>query len=132
MKSVFTTSLKELPGLAERLAKQLKGGEVLALMGNLGAGKTTFTQALAKQLKVKGRVLSPTFVLMNLFKARLKSGRIITLYHLDLYRIKKFKEVKALGLPEFWGQKNSLTIIEWADRIKKNLPKNAIYIKFQN
>jgi len=132
MKSVFTTSLKELPSLAEMLAKQLKGGEILALMGNLGAGKTTFTQELAKQLKVKGRVLSPTFVLMNLFKARLKNGKIITLYHLDLYRIKNFKEVRALGLPEFWGQKNSLTIIEWADRIKNFLPKNAIYIKFQN
>jgi tRNA threonylcarbamoyladenosine biosynthesis protein TsaE len=132
MKSVFTTSLKDLPSLAKTLAKQLKGGETLALMGNLGAGKTTFTQELAKQLRVKGRVLSPTFVLMNLFKAKLKNGKIVTLYHLDLYRIKNFKEVKALGLPEFWGQKNSLTIIEWADRIKKFLPKNAIYIKFQN
>lgn len=132
MKTALTTSLAELESLAETLAKQLKGGEVLALVGDLGAGKTTFTQKLAKHLKVKARVQSPTFVLMNLFPARLRSGRKITLYHLDLYRTKSFSEVKALGISEFWGQKNSLTLIEWADKIKKHLPKNALVIKFQN
>ena len=132
MKSALKASLKTLDSLAEGLAKDLKGGEILALVGDLGAGKTTFTQKLAKRLKVKAGVLSPTFVLMNLFKAQLKNGRKITLYHLDLYRTKSFAEVKALGITEFWEQKNSVTVIEWADKIKKHLPKNAIVIYFQN
>ncbi len=132
MKSVLKASLKTLDNLAEEVAANLKGGEILALVGNLGAGKTTFTQKLAKKLKVKASVLSPTFVLMNLFKAKLKNGRQITLYHLDLYRTRDFAEVKALGITEFWGQKNSVTVIEWADKIKKHLPKNAIVIYFQN
>ncbi|MCL5775289.1 MAG: tRNA (adenosine(37)-N6)-threonylcarbamoyltransferase complex ATPase subunit type 1 TsaE [Patescibacteria group bacterium] len=132
MKSVLKASLKTLDRLAEELAGNLKGGEILALVGNLGAGKTTFTQKLARKLKVKASVLSPTFVLMNLFKAKLKNGRPITLYHLDLYRTRDFAEVKALGITEFWGQKNSVTVIEWADKIKKHLPKNAIVIYFQN
>jgi len=132
MKSVLKASLKTLDSLAEEVAANLKGGEILALVGNLGAGKTTFTQKLAKKLKVKASVLSPTFVLMNLFKAKLKNGRQITLYHLDLYRTRDFAEVKALGITEFWGQKNSVTVIEWADKIKKHLPKNAIVIYFQN
>lgn len=132
MKTALTTSLAELETLAETLAKQLKGGEILALVGDLGAGKTTFTQKLAKRLRVNARVQSPTFVLMNLFPARLRNGRKVTLYHLDLYRTKNFNEVRALGITEFWGQKNSLTLIEWADKIKKHLPKNALVIKFQN
>jgi len=132
MKSPLKASLKTLDSLAGRLAEEIKGGEILALVGDLGAGKTTFTQKLAKKLKVKAGVLSPTFVLMNLFKAELKSGRKVTLYHLDLYRTKSFAEVKALGIAEFWGQKNSVTVIEWADKIKKHLPKNATVIYFQN
>lgn len=132
MKNKLITSLTELDSLAKTLAKQLKGGEILALVGNLGAGKTTFVQKLAKFLQVKRPVQSPTFVLMNLFPARLQNGRKITLYHLDLYRTKNFNEVKALGITEFWGQKNSLTLIEWADKIKKYLPKNALVIKFKN
>ncbi|MCL5009035.1 MAG: tRNA (adenosine(37)-N6)-threonylcarbamoyltransferase complex ATPase subunit type 1 TsaE [Patescibacteria group bacterium] len=132
MKSAFIASLNELDKLADQLAKTLTGGEILALVGDLGAGKTTFTQKLAKRLKVTARVSSPTFVLMNLFKARLKNGRAVTLYHLDLYRTQNFKEVKALGITEFWEQKNSITVIEWADRIKKYLPKHALLIKFKN
>ncbi len=132
MKSAFIASLNELDKLADQLAKSLTGGEILALVGDLGAGKTTFTQKLAKRLKVTARVSSPTFVLMNLFKARLKNGRAVTLYHLDLYRAQNFKEVKALGITEFWEQKNSITVIEWADRIKKYLPKHALLIKFKN
>ena len=132
MQSTFKASLKTLDKLANEMARDLKGGEILALVGDLGAGKTTFTQKLAKKLKVKAGVLSPTFVLMNLFKAQLKNGRKITLYHLDLYRTKSFAEVKALGITEFWGHKNSVTVIEWADKIKKHLPKNATIVYFQN
>lgn len=132
MKTVIHTSLKDIQQTAGMVYKSLKGGEVLALNGSLGSGKTTFTQYLAKKLRIKHPVTSPTFVLMNIFKGRLLSKKAVTLYHLDLYRTKNYREIKALGITEVWGSQNTLTIIEWADKIKTHLPKNAICIKFQN
>ncbi len=131
MEKSLSTSLENLDITASSLYKTLKGGEILALTGNLGSGKTTFTQKLAKKLKVKNPVTSPTFVLMNVFPANLASKKKVTLYHLDLYRTKSYKEVKALGITELWGKKENLVIIEWAEKIKKYLPKNAIIITFK-
>jgi tRNA threonylcarbamoyladenosine biosynthesis protein TsaE len=131
MHSNLTVKLKEAKLAAKTLAQSLKGGEIFALKGQLGAGKTTFTQFLAKELRIKKRVSSPTFVLMNQFVGKLPSSkRKIILYHLDLYRTKNFKEVSALGIKEFWGNENSITVIEWGDKIKKFLPKHAQIISF--
>jgi tRNA threonylcarbamoyladenosine biosynthesis protein TsaE len=115
---------------AEKLAMQLRGGEILALIGPLGAGKTTFTQALGQALGVKEKILSPTFIVMQEFPTKLKSpsNQPVTLIHLDLYRTEKFKEIETLGLTQAWGQPNTITIIEWADKIRSYLPKNTIYI----
>lgn len=118
--------------VAKSLAKQLKGGEVIALIGPLGSGKTTFAKALAKLMKVKKKVTSPTFTLMHAFPARLPNKKPITFYHLDLYRTKSFREAKALGITEIWGKKNTVTLIEWADKIKKHLPKKTIYLQFHH
>ncbi len=128
-KAIITVSLAA--NLAKNLAKQLKGGEILALVGPLGSGKTTFTKALAKQLKVKDTVSSPTFVIMNHYRARLNK-QPLRLFHLDLYRTKNLREVKALGLMEIWGRPGTVTVIEWADKIKKILPKNIITIEFRH
>lgn len=119
-------SLKELKKFAKGLAKTLKGGEVLALSGELGAGKTTFTKFLLKELGIKSRIVSPTFVLMVPYV-----HNKTTYYHLDLYRTSSFKEISALGFEELWGLKHSVFIIEWAERIKKHLPKNTIFLKFK-
>lgn len=130
MKHVYYTTLKQIPDLAKELAEQLKGGEILALIGPLGSGKTTFSKALAKEFKVKDTVSSPTFVIMNQYRGSL-NRKTLHFYHLDLYRTKDLREVKALGLMEIWGQPSTLTLIEWADKIKKTLPKNTITIKFK-
>jgi tRNA threonylcarbamoyladenosine biosynthesis protein TsaE len=126
-----TVSLNDIPKLAKYVAKNLKGGEIYGLIGNLAAGKTTFVKALAKELKIKARVTSPTFVLLNSFVGKLATKEKVFLYHLDLYRTKSFKEVKALGLTEFWGKPGTLTVIEWADKIKKYLPAEAKIINFK-
>jgi|SRR3989344_7458131 len=133
MKKYFSLTLKEIPKIAKDIAHQLHGGEILALIGDLGSGKTAFTKALARHLKIKGRITSPTFMLMNIFPARLpKTRKGILFLHLDLYRTKNFSEIKALGLTELWGKKNTITAIEWADKIKNHLPKKTWIIKFDD
>ena len=85
----LTVKLKEAKQAAKTLAQNLKGGEIFALKGQLGAGKTTFTQFLAKELGIKKRVSSPTFVLMNQFLGKLPtSKRKVILYHLT-YTVQK-------------------------------------------
>lgn len=112
--------------------RTLRGGEILALFGDLGAGKTTLTQKLGKLLGIQKRITSPTYILLQEFQGELttrKAKQPITLYHLDLYRTNGFLETKALGLPEFWGKPNTLTVIEWADKIESYLPpENTIKI----
>lgn len=133
MKKLLNLTLPDIPKTAKSIAHSLRGGEVLALVGPLGAGKTAFTQALAKRLKVKHKITSPTFVLMNIFPAVLPlNQKRISLLHLDLYRIKNYKDTAALGLNELWQKKDAVTIIEWADKIKKHLPKNAVILKFSH
>ncbi len=126
------TTLNDIPKLAKHIAKNLRGGEIFALVGQLGSGKTTFVKALGKQLKIKHVIPSPTFILLQGFEAKVKNRKKILFYHLDLYRIKNFKEAKALGLTEFWGRPETVSLIEWANKIKTHLPKKTRIIKFQS
>jgi tRNA threonylcarbamoyladenosine biosynthesis protein TsaE len=125
-------SLAEIPQVDKILAKSLKGGEIFALIGPLGSGKTTFVKALGRELKIRQKITSPTFILLQAFPFKLRAKKGIWLYHLDLYRTKNFKEVKALGLLEVWGRPDTVTLIEWADKIKKYLPEKSKIIKFKN
>ncbi len=125
-----TLNLDQIPKTAKEIASTLKGGEIYALIGVLGAGKTTFVKTIGKVLKIKHNIPSPTFVLMQTFEARLQSKKLITLYHLDLYRIKNFKEARGLGVTEFWGRPDTVTFIEWADKIRKYWPSKTKVIKF--
>lgn len=133
MSKAFSITVKQAKSAAKEIAKSLGGGEILGLIGPLGAGKTTFTQALAKELGVKGVLRSPTFVLMQSFQGKLPQGKVkINIHHLDLYRLPGSKDIHALGLADFLGKKNTLTVIEWADKAKKILPKKTKYIHFQS
>jgi len=112
-----------------KIAKLLQGGEILALIGPLGAGKTTFVKALGKALNIRQKIISPTFTLMRVLPFKLK-GRQLYLYHLDLYRLRNFRDVRSLGLTEVWGRPETVAVIEWADKIKTHLPKKTRYIYF--
>lgn len=125
-----TVTLNQIPLLAKTISSKLKGGEIFVLVGPLGGGKTTFVKAIGQGLKIRNNITSPTFVLLQAFEARLKNKKQILLYHLDLYRTKNFKEVTALGLTEFWGKPNTVTFIEWGDKIKRHLPKKTKVIEF--
>ncbi len=104
----------------------MKGGAIFALSGNLGAGKTTFIQGLAKGLGIKVKIISPTFILMR------KYGN--NFYHLDLYRLEGDveREVKNLGTEEIWEDGKNVVVIEWAEKIKDMLPKDTKWIVFEN
>lgn len=122
LKSVETKSEKETFSLGEKLGRMLVGGEVILLGGDLGAGKTVFTKGIAKGLNIKSEVLSPTFTLLNCYEGRLK------LYHFDAYRLASGDEAEEKGLTEFFGQKDGVCVIEWAENIASALPEDVIKV----
>jgi len=122
-----STQTKKLGGI---LAEELQGGEIICLTGDLGAGKTTFTQGLLKGLKIKGPYTSPTFNIMKVYNLKVRSQKLEAIYHIDAYRIKS-KDLLNLGWKDFAGKTNSIVVIEWAERVKKLIPTNAIWIKFE-
>ncbi|HCX27543.1 MAG TPA: tRNA (adenosine(37)-N6)-threonylcarbamoyltransferase complex ATPase subunit type 1 TsaE [Candidatus Portnoybacteria bacterium] len=133
----ITKSAKETQRVAARLTKDLiklrgevPGVFVLALEGELGAGKTTFTQGLARALKIKESILSPTFVIMKRFPV--KDKRLADFYHLDCYRVSDFREIMALGFGQIIAEPQGLVVIEWAEKIKDILPPDTIWLKFEH
>jgi tRNA threonylcarbamoyladenosine biosynthesis protein TsaE len=121
-------SAKETKILGSKLAKELQGGEVLLLFGNLGAGKTIFLQGLAQGLGVLGRVNSPTFNILKIYKTR-NNSLVRTFCHIDTYRLNSSQDLEALGIGEIWCDKKTVTAIEWADKVKDICPQH--YIKIQ-
>ena len=113
---------------------------IIALKGNLGSGKTTFIQGLAEGLKVQENILSPTFVIQKDFPLKLsaKGGSACggknyrSLYHIDAYRLKNPGELLELGFRDLVKNPENLIVIEWADKVKKILPKNILKIEFVN
>ncbi|MBI2594403.1 tRNA (adenosine(37)-N6)-threonylcarbamoyltransferase complex ATPase subunit type 1 TsaE [Candidatus Curtissbacteria bacterium] len=121
---VQTNSPQETKKIAANFAKTLKGGDMVALYGDLGAGKTIFVQGAAKELGIRQRVLSPTFVFIRSYPLKLKNKQI-TLNHVDLYRGEGQEDYTALGLGEVFGE-DSITFVEWAEKVKQILPKRRI------
>jgi tRNA threonylcarbamoyladenosine biosynthesis protein TsaE len=116
----LTTSNNEETSLfAERLAGHLQPGDVIALEGDLGAGKTTFTKGLAKGLGVKKTVSSPTFTIIKEYKGNLP------LYHMDVYRV--LDAYEDLGFDEYF-EGEGVTVVEWAHLIKEQLPEELLTI----
>jgi tRNA threonylcarbamoyladenosine biosynthesis protein TsaE len=107
--------------LAEIWKKENKKATVVGLYGQLGTGKTTFTQIVAKSLGIKRRVNSPTFVIIK--KYPLKSKQHKFLFHIDAYRLKNAKEIINLGWKEIITNKEHLVFIEWPERVIKAMPK---------
>ncbi|MEK9153019.1 MAG: tRNA (adenosine(37)-N6)-threonylcarbamoyltransferase complex ATPase subunit type 1 TsaE [Patescibacteria group bacterium] len=127
-KKIVSVSARQTQRLASQMAKNILANElragafVLALEGDLGSGKTTFTQGLAKGLGVKGRITSPTFVVMKRFK---------NFYHFDCYRLNEPEEILQLGWQEIIANPANIVVVEWPEKIKKFLPKERLNLKFK-
>jgi len=118
-------------GFSKKLETKTSGATVVGLVGDLGAGKTTFVKALAKSLGVRGRVMSPTFIIIKRFNLPRNKAGFKNMYHLDCYRISS-KELLKLGFKDALKDSQNLMVIEWADRIKNIMPKNSIWIKLSH
>jgi len=144
-----TASAAQTIALGKKLAKTFKGGEVIALFGELGAGKTTLVKGIAAGLGIRKVITSPTFLLMRVYPLRppaptrrrrgersaaspTRHEKIKTLVHLDCYRIKNAAEISALGLEEYLGRDDAAVVIEWPEKIKKLLPRQMMSITLQS
>lgn len=114
-----TNNSEETSEFAERIAAHLQPGDVIALEGDLGAGKTTFTKGIAKGLDIKRTVNSPTFTIIKEYQGRLP------LYHMDVYRVED--SLEDLGFDEYF-EGHGVTVVEWAHVIKEQLPNELLTI----
>ena len=124
MKEIITASTEETIQLGKRLARDTAGGDIFALIGELGAGKTILVKGIARGLGVKEEVVSPSYVLIKEYEGRLP------LYHLDLYRLGSLIEIEALGYEEYLEERG-LTVIEWAERLGPLLPFEHLLIELE-
>ena len=108
-----------------------KHAVVIGLYGELGAGKTTFVKAFAKELGIKETVVSPTFILERIYRLP-KKYPFSHLVHIDAYRLSGTDETRHLGWDELVSDANNIMMIEWAEKIEKLLPQDAIKISFEH
>jgi tRNA threonylcarbamoyladenosine biosynthesis protein TsaE len=122
-----TKSADETQQLAARFVEALRGGECVALDGDLGAGKTQFVRGMVRGLGGNERaVSSPTFVLLNIYE-----GGRLTVYHLDAYRVAGAEDLEGIGFSELLEQ-GGVVVVEWASRVKDLLPEKAIRVGIEH
>lgn len=131
---IFSKSLEETKGAVEALREiivesERSGATVVGLVGNLGAGKTTFVQCVAEAFGVKEQITSPTFVIMKFYK--ISYSRFDTLIHIDAYRLKGGDELRKLGIDNILKNPKNLILIEWADLVADVLPDDTIKMNFE-
>lgn len=124
----ISKSHDETRQIGASIAANIKGGEIICLFGELGAGKTTFADGFINFFVKTKRVLSPTFIIVRHYPVYHFSIRHI--YHIDLYRLANTAEVVDLGLTELTNDSRSVFLIEWPEKIKNFLTKNRIEIRF--
>jgi tRNA threonylcarbamoyladenosine biosynthesis protein TsaE len=121
---IVSRSPEETQALGERLGARLGPGDVVACIGELGAGKTCFLQGLARGLGVTSAVTSPTFVLVNQYRGR------VPVYHVDAYRTGSLTELVDIGIEEMLHG-DGVTVVEWADKLRPLLPAGAFVVTIE-
>ncbi|OGH15091.1 MAG: tRNA (adenosine(37)-N6)-threonylcarbamoyltransferase complex ATPase subunit type 1 TsaE [Candidatus Levybacteria bacterium RIFCSPHIGHO2_01_FULL_37_33] len=136
----ITNNFGETQNLGENFARillaqavqgvSLSRDNVVALYGNLGSGKTTFVQGLARGFGIRKRIISPTFVFVRQYKV--SPPRCNTFYHVDLYRIENQREIEGMGLREIINDGKNTIVIEWAEKMQNLLPKKRWDVEFKD
>lgn len=124
MKEYTTRSLQETAALGAEIAGSLKGGEIIAYRGPMGAGKTTLTHSIVEALGAGNVVSSPTFALMHEYK-----GGRLTVRHFDMYRIHEWDELYSTGFMDYLDDKNAVMLIEWSENVEEALPPETMVIE---
>jgi len=137
---IIATNKQETEKAGAKLAASLKGGDVVCLQGELGAGKTTLVKGLARGLGVKNEITSPTFALMNIYPVKSRKAgisakpklfnrvnkNIKTFIHIDTYRLKNEQELIDIGVEDYLGAPDTICAIEWPEKIEGLLKKKKI------
>lgn len=121
----ITKSLDETKELAAKIADEISAGAIIALIGDLGTGKTAFSQGFATAIGINEAVGSPTFKLVSEYE-----GTKYWLYHIDCYRLKNAQQFLNIGGEEYLKSEKGITLIEWADIIEDILPRDTVITKF--
>jgi tRNA threonylcarbamoyladenosine biosynthesis protein TsaE len=120
-----TQNYEETQKLGEELGRSLAPGSIVALIGELGSGKTTLVQGIGKGLGISSLIKSPSFVIIHEYAGS------VPLYHFDLYRIAHKEEVVSLGYEDYFYQKKGIVVIEWAEKIVGLLPTEYLKIELE-
>lgn len=124
-----TNSAAETQAVAKKIINDLKGSACLCLFGELGAGKTTFTQGIGDFFGLE-RIVSPTYIIVRQYPVS-NSKIFKRFYHIDLYRLKSWQESRSFDLHEIWSDPYGLSVIEWPERLEGNLPDKRLEIYFK-
>lgn len=125
METFISKSPQETEMFAENFASSLKGGEVIAFRGDLGAGKTCFTRGLARGLGFSSTVTSPTFALINEY-----FGGRLPIFHFDMYRIGNWDELYSSGFFDYI-EEGGIVVAEWSENIENALPEDTFYVEIE-
>lgn len=129
MNKIIVKNIEETMTFAVKLSSNLKNGDILAVSGNLGVGKTSLAQALAKSFGVKEKVSSPTFNIIKVYQ--INNNRINKFIHIDAYRLKSSEELLSIGIDDYFKENDSIIFIEWPEKIKDILPERTKTIKME-
>ncbi|MEJ5304363.1 MAG: tRNA (adenosine(37)-N6)-threonylcarbamoyltransferase complex ATPase subunit type 1 TsaE [Ignavibacteria bacterium] len=124
LKFLVSNSPEETFEIAKDFSSELKPGDIVALIGNLGTGKTIFVKGICAGLNAEQNPLSPTFSIINEYNGKYK------IYHFDFYRIKNIEELYDIGYEDYFNDE-SICLIEWADMFPEILPKDTIEVKIE-
>lgn len=128
MDEIYTEA--EMPVIAKKVLAELtpspEHATVLCLQGDLGAGKTTLAQAIAKSLLIEETVVSPTFVIAKFYD--IKMGDYVQFVHIDAYRVESLDELEPLGFAGLMYRPHTVVIIEWPERIRESIPEFAVWM----
>lgn len=127
MREIIIHNEEETRAFGLDLAEKLEPGNVLALIGDLGTGKTTLTKSIAKGLGIESHIVSPTFNIVKEYR----EGRL-PLFHFDVYRLADSDEMLDIGAEEYFYEKGGVCIIEWADIVEDILPEDAMFIYIEH